>query len=74
MFQIYGISNCTCGTCSLSTSCAGNYTAIKQNIPLMEFGFVFGIAIAATVLVGVIVVQIRYSSNKPDGEYTPLLN
>eukprot|EP00045_Choanoeca_perplexa_P005424 m.45993 g.45993 ORF g.45993 m.45993 type:complete len:539 (+) comp13111_c0_seq1:120-1736(+) len=70
----YKVSNCTCGTCTLSTSCSGKYVEAKQDIPLMKFGFVFGIAVASAVLLAVIVVQVRYNARKSDGEYTPLLN
>ena len=75
-FSTRGISDCPCATCTVSSSCTGEYQAAKQKIPVFSFGFIFGIALGATVVLGVIIVEIRYYLRRPsdDDEYTRLLD
>ena len=75
VFAARGMTVCECGTCDPAHSCEGAYEKETLKQPLFEFGFVFALVVALSVVAAVLVVEVRYLSGMGMGSgYVKLVN
>jgi hypothetical protein len=59
------ISACEAGcTCTPTSACGKEYTKVVAKVPLIEFGFVFGVVLATLLFVAILYTLYNHTSTK----------